>query len=171
MMGWETFALYALGAWTLVAGLFAVTARKGVHGALAFLSALLGVAGLFALLGAELIAGIQVLVYAGGAAVLFACADGVSGRVSRRLARRAVPGLVAVVLFAGLFMIALRFAGPAFPAVDTGAAAVASRNPEEVGEEIFGRAVLPVEIAGVLLLVAIVGAVLLARERGEGASD
>jgi NADH:ubiquinone oxidoreductase subunit 6 (subunit J) len=62
-------------------------------------------------------------------------------------------------------MLALERAGPAFPAADSRTASGESRNAEEVAEDLYGRAVLPFEIAGVLLLVAIVGVVLLARER------
>src|SRR5882757_8125827 len=71
LTGWEAifFWIFAVGA--LVAGLLTVLARNAVHSALFLISSLVSVAALFVLLGAEFIAGVQVLVYVGGVMVLF----------------------------------------------------------------------------------------------------
>src|ERR1700752_4556118 len=63
------FWIFALAA--IFAGLFTVMARNAVHSALFLISSLLSVAALFVLLGAEFIAGVQILVYVGGVMVLF----------------------------------------------------------------------------------------------------
>jgi NADH:ubiquinone oxidoreductase subunit 6 (subunit J) len=167
-MGWETASFYALGAWALVSALLAVTARDAVRGALALASALVAVAGLFALERADLVAFVQLLVFAGGVAaslVFAAVVRHAPPPTRRRDARRAVPGIVAVILLGGLVIAALGLARPAFPPTDARAAVGAGRNAEEVAGELFGRAAVPLEIAGVLLLVAVVASALLARER------
>src|SRR5947209_10247391 len=71
LSGWESvfFWIFSLGA--ILAGLLTVMARNAVHSALFLISSLVSVAALFVLLGAEFIAGVQILVYVGGVMVLF----------------------------------------------------------------------------------------------------
>src|SRR3990170_1305847 len=71
LSGWEAvfFWVFAIGA--IFAGLLTVMARNAVHSALFLISSLVSVAALFVLLGAEFIAGVQILVYVGGVMVLF----------------------------------------------------------------------------------------------------
>src|ERR671918_1983437 len=69
--GWEAVFFWVFGVASLVAGLLTIMARNAVHSALFLISALLSVAALFILLGAEFIAGVQILVYVGGVMVLF----------------------------------------------------------------------------------------------------
>src|SRR3982751_6942645 len=71
LSGWEAvfFWVFAFGA--LLAGLLTVLARNAVHSAMFLISSLVSVAALFILLGAEFIAGVQILVYVGGVMVLF----------------------------------------------------------------------------------------------------
>src|SRR4029078_3160265 len=71
LSGYEAlfFWIFALSA--IFAGLLTVMARNAVHSALFLISSLLSVAALFIILGAEFIAGVQILVYVGGVMVLF----------------------------------------------------------------------------------------------------
>jgi len=69
--GWESVFFWVFALAALVAGLLTVMARNAVHSALFLISALVSVAALFVLLGAEFIAGVQILVYVGGVMVLF----------------------------------------------------------------------------------------------------
>src|SRR5215471_19192222 len=71
LSGWQAvfFWLFAISA--IFAGLLTVMARNAVHSALFLISSLMSVASLFILLGAEFIAGVQILVYVGGVMVLF----------------------------------------------------------------------------------------------------
>ncbi|HYY96757.1 MAG TPA: NADH-quinone oxidoreductase subunit J, partial [Pyrinomonadaceae bacterium] len=71
MSGWESVFFWVFALAALVAGLLTVMARNAVHSALFLISALVSVAALFILLGAEFIAGVQILVYVGGVMVLF----------------------------------------------------------------------------------------------------
>src|SRR6266851_1985565 len=71
LSGWESvfFWIFSMGA--LFAGILTILARNAVHSALFLISSLVSVAALFILLGAEFIAGVQILVYVGGVMVLF----------------------------------------------------------------------------------------------------
>src|ERR671930_2399825 len=71
LSGWESIFFWVFALSALIAGLLTVMARNAVHSALFLISTLVSVAALFILLGAEFIAGVQILVYVGGVMVLF----------------------------------------------------------------------------------------------------
>src|SRR5262245_53035593 len=71
LTGWEAIFFWVFGLAAIFAGLLTVMARNAVHSALFLISSLLSVAALFIILGAEFIAGVQILVYVGGVMVLF----------------------------------------------------------------------------------------------------
>ncbi|HEX8561084.1 MAG TPA: NADH-quinone oxidoreductase subunit J [Pyrinomonadaceae bacterium] len=200
MQGWESVFFWVFALAALVAGLLTVMARNAVHSALFLISALVSVAALFVLLGAEFIAGVQILVYVGGVMVLFLFVImlvnvGAEEREQEELFNR--PGQVtAAVCFAALLVLglfaAINRSAPRFsPYAQEQAAAAAgagaderrlrnaetrvskiSEDTQRVGSSLFRYGALPFEIASVLLLVAIVGSVLLARtHRQELAAD
>ena len=131
----------------------------------------LSVAGLYVLLEAEFVAVVQVLVYAGGIMVLFLF---VIMLVNLRDAAPLRPRLPAAAsALVGLLAIGALFAIVRRGRMQAAAAGVsklrAGGNLQAVGEAMFRDYLLPLEIASVLLLVAMVGAILLARQprRGE----
>src|SRR5437762_14307818 len=71
LSGWESVFFWVFALSALVAALLTVMARNAVHSAMFLISTLVSVAALFMLLGAEFIAGVQILVYVGGVMVLF----------------------------------------------------------------------------------------------------
>src|SRR5881394_620169 len=71
LSGWESVFFWVFALSALVAALLTVMARNAVHSAMFLISTLVSVAALFILLGAEFIAGVQILVYVGGVMVLF----------------------------------------------------------------------------------------------------
>src|SRR6202158_2937018 len=71
LSGWEAVFFWIFAIAAIFAGLLTVMARNTVHSALFLISSLVSVAALFILLGAEFIAGVQILVYVGGVMVLF----------------------------------------------------------------------------------------------------
>src|SRR2546430_12050303 len=71
LSGWESVFFWIFSIAAILAGLLTVMARNAVHSALFLISSLVSVAALFILLGAEFIAGVQILVYVGGVMVLF----------------------------------------------------------------------------------------------------
>src|SRR5213596_3198664 len=71
LSGCESVFFWVFSVAALLAGLLTIMARNAVHSALFLISSLVSVAALFILLGAEFIAGVQILVYVGGVMVLF----------------------------------------------------------------------------------------------------
>src|SRR4051812_36091304 len=71
LSGWESVFFWVFSIAALIAGLLTIMARNAVHSALFLISSLISIAALFILLGAEFIAGVQILVYIGGVMVLF----------------------------------------------------------------------------------------------------
>src|SRR2546426_8835201 len=71
LSGWAAVFFWIFSISAIFAGLLTVMARNAVHSALFLISSLVSVAALFILLGAEFIAGVQILVYVGGVMVLF----------------------------------------------------------------------------------------------------
>jgi NADH-quinone oxidoreductase subunit J len=160
-------------------------ARNMVHSALFLISTLLSVAALFILLGGEFIAGVQILVYIGGVMVLFLFVImlvnvGAEERGHTSIfnpPRQVGATFVLVLLLAFAFVFAINQSRDALlknpsapgaqPVAAPGAAGTMSisRNTEAVGGALYRYAALPFEIASVLLLVAIVGSVILARTR------
>jgi NADH-quinone oxidoreductase subunit J len=176
---WFLWAVVGFGLWAVATGSVVITARRPVHAALALVSALMAIAGLFAVIGAEFLAGAQVLVYVGGVMVLFIFVIMVVGGgrksddVKPASAPRVVVATVIVFVLGGSVVLGARMAQPAFELRPGPKAAVTaereraglSRNTEDVGTDLYTRAALPFEVASLVLLVAIVGAVVLAKGR------
>ncbi len=190
LSGWETVFFWIFSISAILAGLLTVMARNAVHSALFLISSLVSVAALFILLGAEFIAGVQILVYVGGVMVLFlfvimlvnvgAEEEGRSP-MFHRPSQVATALVFSLMLVLGLlYAINGAFGGPKDKGqaqqteiargvreqtLPTGATGVSrlSTETERVGNSLYTYASLPFEIASLLLLVAIIGSVMLAR--------
>src|SRR5262245_24144587 len=202
LSGWESVFFWVFSIAAILAGLLTVMARNAVHSALFLISSLVSVAALFVLLGAEFIAGVQILVYVGGVMVLFlfvimlvnvgAEEEGRAPIFNRPA--QVTAALVFLALLAGaLVAIAIPKGYQALQKRDEAALLAAKSNgdrgqsnlppnatgvsrltkeTERVGTSLYTYASLPFEIASLLLLVAIVGSVMLARTlKQEIASD
>ncbi len=190
--GWEAVFFWIFSIAAIFAGLLTVMARNAVHSALFLISSLLSVAALFILLGAEFLAGVQILVYVGGVMVLFlfvimlvnvgAEEQGLSEIINKP--RQVAASLIFCLLLVVGLLFAIntgyqglqrrdeaKLAGAAVQrrAQDQNLAAGATgtsritTDTQQVGNSLYRFASLPFEIASVLLLVAIIGSVILAR--------
>jgi len=162
----------------LVGAFFVVTSRNPVHSALNLVVTLFGVAVLFVSLQATFLAAVQVIVYAGAIVVLFLFVIMLLG-VDREEAWEAEPlkgqrpvagALGALVLGELALLSSMRFRTPPPDAVADSITPVVSgkTNVEQLAEAIFTRYLLAFEITSVLLVIAVVGAVVLARKPGRG---
>ncbi|PYS75019.1 MAG: NADH-ubiquinone/plastoquinone oxidoreductase subunit 6 [Acidobacteria bacterium] len=193
LSGWESVFFWIFSIAAILAGLLTVMARNAVHSALFLISSLVSVAALFILLGAEFIAGVQILVYVGGVMVLFlfvimlvnvgAEEEGRAPIFNRPA--QVTAALVFLALLAGALVIyaiprgyqamqkrdeaAIKQANAKRAAAESNLATAATgvsrltRETERVGTSLYTYASLPFEIASLLLLVAIIGSVMLAR--------
>jgi NADH-quinone oxidoreductase subunit J len=147
-----------------------VVLRNPFHSVLALVSHLLFLAMLFLLLRAEFVAASQVIVYAGAVMVLYVFVVGYVGGMEPGLAGRSGPGLRALsVVFALALFVELSIAliGSGLKGLDSDGAPYARPygEPAEVGKQFLTTYLVAFEIASLLLLVAAVGAVILARRR------
>ncbi|MGH2839820.1 MAG: NADH-quinone oxidoreductase subunit J family protein, partial [Solirubrobacteraceae bacterium] len=168
--------LFFLAGSGAVAGAIGVVAlRNPFFSVLALVSHLVSLAALFLLLNAEFVAAAQVVVYAGAVMVLYVFVVAYVGGQDEPLGSQAGSGLrlVAVVFGAMLFIeLCVALLGTALTAVDSGGPRL-DREPgeafgsaDQIGELLLTKFLLPFEVASFLLLIAAVGAVVLARRRG-----
>lgn len=155
-------AFYAFAAVAVAAGVMVISARNPVHSVLFLILAFFNAAGLFVLLGAEFIAMILVIVYVGAVAVLFLFVvmmldiDFAELRTGF-LQYMPVGGLVGLVLLAELVLVLGTWAAApgAAPAVPE------AGNTNAIGEVLYTENVFLFQSAGLILLVAMVGAIVL----------
>jgi NADH-quinone oxidoreductase subunit J len=169
-MSLELVLFYIFATITIVSAILVVTRRNVVHSA-AFLGAtLFAVAGIFLTLRAEFLAGVQVIVYVGGILVLFVFVIMLiaveRSVVERQYNRQWLLALVTSgILIAELAYVVIQGRDSfVLPAAVPPAAEVMG-NSERVGTALYTTFLLPFEIASILLLVAIVGAVVLSKKR------
>jgi NADH-quinone oxidoreductase subunit J len=152
----------------IVGALGTVLARNPVRGAVGLLTTIVGIAGLFLKLAAQFLAAVQLIVYAGAVVVLFVFvlmllgADAHAVREDRARGAKTLSGVLLAIMAVGVMIVlaphadqVTRFA-PAMP--DHG-------TVESVGRLIFTTGVVPFELATFLLIVAVVGAIAVARGR------
>jgi NADH-quinone oxidoreductase subunit J len=146
----------------VIAAFRLVTTQNVVRAALFLAIVLAGAAGIYILLAAEFLAWVQVLVYIGAVVVLLLFGVMLTRAPIGRDAdldneQRLLGALVALFLFGSLGAVLLDAFG------DQKVGTVAIRRSAEVSDSIFGEFVIPFELASILLLSALVGAVALAR--------
>jgi NADH-quinone oxidoreductase subunit J len=173
----ELVVFYVFALIAVVSAVLVITRRNAVHSAMFLAATLLSVAGIFLSLQAEFLAGVQVIVYVGGILVLFVFVIMLvptdRALLERRYNRQVrVVVVVAALLVAELVWGLYQGSGFDFPAGE--AAAPFESNSQWVGTVLYQNYLLPFEIASILLLVAIIGAVVLSKKTvrnagGEGA--
>jgi NADH-quinone oxidoreductase subunit J len=158
-------AFYLLAAVTIASAVLVVFARNPVHSVLWLILAFFNAAGLMLILGAEFIAMLLVIVYVGAVAVLFLFVvmmlDVDFAKLRSGFTRNLPFGLlIALVLLAEIVVaVGAWKAGPVLAAV-TPVKAV-QPNIVAIGELLYSRYLMPFELAGLILLVAMIGAIVL----------
>ena len=166
----DSLFFYVFALLTLGGAILTITRRNAVHSAISLIVSLLGVAGLYLMQQAEFLFAVQIVLYVGGIMVLFLFVImlvNLDQQAKWRQFNKAwLIALVAVLLVGaeiGYFLYkgksAFRFAEAA-PAI-----APAGGNTETLANSLFSDYLLPFEIASILLLVAIVGSVVMAKKR------
>jgi len=168
---------YLFAAVTVAAGAMVILARNPVHAVLFLILAFFNAAGLFVLLGAEFLAMILVVVYVGAVAVLFLFVvmmlDVDFAELRAGFIRHAPLGLlVGLVLLAELVLVV------GFAAIEPGSLAKAAApiptpgsgvtNTEAIGRVLYTRYVYYFQAAGLILLVAMIGAIVLTLRHKQG---
>ncbi|MEX1018541.1 MAG: NADH-quinone oxidoreductase subunit J [Litorilinea sp.] len=153
-----------IGAVSLAGAVGVVASRQPVHSALFLLTNFVTLAVMYIMLDAQFLAAAQVIIYAGGIVILILFVIMLIGgdRIGGGSARIWFPyaGILLGVLLISLMVYS--YATAAFGAPPTGAI-VQGGVPEVLGITLFTRYILPFEMVAILLLVALIGALLLAR--------
>ena len=164
-----TIAFYLFATLTIVPAMAVIFARNPVHSVLWLILAFFNAAGLMLLLGAEFIAMLVVIVYVGAVAVLFLFVvmmlDIDFASLRSGFTKNLPFGLLLALVLIGEIIVALflRKTGPAFAAKQV--AAANQPNIVALGQLLYSRYLFPFEIAGLILLVAMIGAIVLTHRR------
>ena len=166
-MSYEEGIFYVVAAVTVLGALGVVLARNVVHTALFLILALLAVAGVFILLSAEFLAIVQILIYGGAVTILILFAMMLT-RVRDMPQALDGPQRPFAALAAGAFMAIsiLSVLSAEWPGKSEDEITVVPF--EELSDVLFRNWAVPFEVASLVLLVALIGAIILARgEEGE----
>ncbi len=162
---------YLLAFITAVSGLLVVTMKNLFHCALFLVLTLFSIAGIYVLLGAEFLAGVQVLIYIGAVTILMIFAIMLTYQLTNKAIRQTneqkVPAILIVLVFMGLSIITM--IKTAWPIVNS---SLPDKNIYELGRQLLSTYVVPFEVVSIVLLVALIGAIVISRAPDqEEASD
>jgi NADH-quinone oxidoreductase subunit J len=171
----QAIAFYLLAATTIGAAVCVVSAKNPVHSVLFLISAFFSAAGLFVLLGAEFLAMLLVVVYVGAVAVLFLFVVmmlDIDFSALRQGFARYLPigGLIAGVLTVEMVVVAVSVAHGGLAARSTGpiAGGAGLPNTQAIGSALYTDYVYVFQAAGMVLLVAMIGAIVLTLKHRPG---
>ena len=175
-MPFAAFAFYLFAAVAVVSGFLVITARNPVHSVLWLILAFFAAAGLFVLLGAEFVAMIMLIVYVGAVAVLFLFVVMMLDVDFAALKAGMAAYLPVGVLVGLVLLVMLGFAFGAWEISDEALAlrtAVAPppgevENTAALGVLLYTRYFFAFQAAGIILLVAMIGAIVLTLRKREG---
>jgi NADH-quinone oxidoreductase subunit J len=175
-MAFATFAFYLFAAIAIASGLLVVFARSPVHSVLWLILAFFSAAGLFVLLGAEFVAMLMLIVYVGAVAVLFLFVVMMLDVDFAALREGTATYLPVGLLIGVVLLVQLGFV---FGAWETSEIALGQRaaptpppleveNTAALGLLIYTKYIFLFQAAGLILLVAMIGAIVLTHRRREG---
>ncbi|MCS7277631.1 MAG: NADH-quinone oxidoreductase subunit J [Aquificaceae bacterium] len=160
-MEWLIFGL--LSTWAVLSVMGVLFLKNPVHALLSFVSLILSVAGMFIHLGAELLAGLQLIIYAVAIVVFYVL---VITTIPWEKVKR-FEGFYKREFFLGFPVLLLSFALFSYAILNGKLAMVnleVKDNVKEVGKSLFTTYLFPLEVASVILLTAMIGAILLGRK-------
>lgn len=174
-MSGELLAFFILALIAIGGGVLMLNMEKVIHMVIALVFTFLSIAGLYVLLSAEFVAVVQVLIYSGGVSIIMLFGimltrhDNRSG-VSAGRWRRFFAALGVLVFFAIMFygIKDLALGGMEILVPGQGEEqALYENNTKQIGISLYSHYIIPFEITSVLLLVALVGAITLAKRDDE----
>jgi NADH-quinone oxidoreductase subunit J len=167
----DALFFYLFAALVLGGAIFTITRRSAVHSAISLIVSLIGVAGLYLLQQAEFLFAVQIVLYVGGIMVLFLFVIMLvnldQAAKQRQFNGQWIVALLCVAAVGAEFGYFVHKGSSAFQiAKEPMALAVAAEgNTEQIANALFSQYLLPFEIASLLLLVAVVGSVVMAKKR------
>lgn len=161
-------AFYYLAAVSIASAGLAITRSNPIHSMLWVLALFLHVAGIFVLVGAQFLAAVQVIVYAGAILVFYLFFVMLLDLPSETAGRRfGAQWPLAAAVGAAFALLLARWHEPGLATPTATAEAAPMAHVAAVGTALFTEFALPFEVVSLVLLVAIVGAVVVARRKTE----
>jgi NADH-quinone oxidoreductase subunit J len=171
----NTILFYIFALMVLGGGVLTITRTSAMHAAISLIVSLLGVAGLYLLQQAEFLFAVQIILYVGGIMLLFLFVimlvnldQAAKQRQFNKQWTIALAAVAAVGAQVAWFIHAgqdsFHFAAPLAAGMPIGTPAGLG-NTEQIADSLFGEYLLPFELVSVLLLVAVVGSVVMAKKR------
>src|SRR6266436_6999855 len=165
----DQVVFYFFAVLAIASAILVVTRRNAVQSAIFLVTALLATAGIFLNLNAEFLFIVQVILYAGGIMVLFVF---VIMLVNLDVALHQVQfnrqwflGLLLALVLGAQLILAIAVGRSGLPLGDPAPATALEPSTQLVGRVLFNEYMLPFEIASILLLVAMIGAVVMAKKK------
>jgi len=168
------FFFYGLSLIMIIGGILVITRKNAVHSALALITTLLAQAALYLMLYAPFVAGVQIILYAGGIMVLFLFVIMLISiertQKEKQFNKQWIVGIVAALALGALFVAVYTKTSRGLTLFIEGRSNyVENQNVQNVANLLFdrgaGQYMFAFEIASLLLLVAIIGAVVMAKKR------
>jgi NADH-quinone oxidoreductase subunit J len=168
------FFFYLLATTMIVGGILVITRKNAVHSAMALITTLLAQAGIYLMLYAPFVAGVQIILYAGGIMVLFLFVIMLINMErsvkERQFNKQWLVGIVAAAALGGLFITVYTTTTKGKMLFPEGRMSFGEdQNTQAIASLLFdrhaGQYMFAFEIASLLLLVAIIGAVVMAKKR------
>lgn len=166
----ELIAFMGLALVAIIGGVLLLNLKNVVQSVLALVLTFISIAGIYILLSAEFVAGVQVLIYSGAITIIMMFGimltkhdhveEPKQGRFRKFLLFLGIVGFAAAFYF-GIYNLE-------FPESNI---ALHDRNTEQIGEALYSRFVIPFEVTSVVLLVALIGAIVLAKKDDEKEAD
>lgn len=165
----EFIAFFILSIFVFAGAIFMLNLSRIVHMVFAMAFTFLSIAGIYVLLQAEFIAVVQVIVYTGAVSILAVFGIMMTKHTINEEANKPRLGykslvFVLVAAFIGIMVWVLYSTNWSTPGIDYDV----KHNTAEIGTALFTKFVIPFELVSVLLLVALIGAIILAKEDKEG---
>ncbi|MCY0876512.1 MAG: NADH-quinone oxidoreductase subunit J [Firmicutes bacterium] len=166
----QTISYFVLALIIMISGVMLMSLNKVMHMAVALGGVFLGVAGIFILLGADFVGMVQILIYAGAITILMVFALMLTQRGDDTASPsangwRTAGVLVFVVLLCGAFLLVLR--GTTWPVSQSAVNPYSQPTVNLIANALFHAYTVPFELVSLLLTVALVGAVVIARKEEE----
>ncbi|MBI4488816.1 MAG: NADH-quinone oxidoreductase subunit J [Deltaproteobacteria bacterium] len=158
-----TVIFYLVAAITIVSAAMVAFSRNIVYSAFSLLGTFAGVAGIYVFLGADFVAAVQVLIYVGGILVLILFAVMLTHRITDVQITNRAAGRVPALVVIGIFLLLLLQTVQETPWVKAKEIVYAATTAR-IGDLFLEDYLLPFELASLVLLAALIGAVVLSRK-------
>jgi NADH-quinone oxidoreductase subunit J len=159
----STVVFYLIAAMTVGSAAIVALSRNIIYSAFSLLGTFMGVAGIYVFLGADFVAAVQVLIYVGGILVLILFAVMLTHRITDVEITNRSAGRIPALIIIGVFFVLLAQTIRETPWVKVKEIAY-EPTTAKIGELFLEQYLLPFELASLVLLAAMIGAVVLSRK-------